>query len=108
MEFGLPDVDARKAGVVVVAFFPAKRPGSFMKFQGMVQLYYDKYIAKPLRLPTVRLGILINLKSQWLGSCLGCCMAPLLQGKYSCGMDTTHTIILFQEPSTFRFQRFFL
>lgn len=32
VEFGLPDVDARK---------------------GMVQLYYDKYIAKPLRLPTV-------------------------------------------------------
>lgn len=32
VEFGLPDLDARK---------------------GMVQLYYDKYIAKPLRLPTV-------------------------------------------------------
>ncbi|CAJ1337281.1 unnamed protein product [Effrenium voratum] len=35
VEFGLPDLEARK---------------------GMVQLYYDKYIAKPLRLPAVSAG----------------------------------------------------
>jgi len=35
VEFGLPDIDARK---------------------GMVQLYYDKYIAKPLKLPAVSSG----------------------------------------------------
>ena len=31
--------------------------GQLCWLQGMVQLYYDKYIAKPLRLPTVRLDM---------------------------------------------------
>lgn len=63
---------------------------SLQSLQGMVQLYYDKYIAKPLRLPTVRLGTFLGWGV----------------GKYYCGMDhgmdKTHTIILFQGPSTFR------
>ena len=43
--------------------------------QGMVQLYYDKYIAKPLRLPAVRLvetlegraGVALGLTEAALG-----------------------------------------
>lgn len=43
----------------------------------MVQLYYDKYIAKPLRLPTVRLGTFF-LKSQWVGVLFGVLYGPLI------------------------------
>lgn len=40
--------------------------------QGMVQLYYDKYIAKPLRLPTVRLDMAEPMVNQGLdGTCGG-------------------------------------
>lgn len=43
IEFGLPDLEARK---------------------GMVQLYYDKYIAKPLKLPLVSSGAAMLKKPQ--------------------------------------------